>query len=173
MKRACLLLVAACASHEAKPATVQIAQPNASESSAPPQVVETPDAGEPIVQQGVTTYTIGDDAPQAPCVECAIVSGRLVPEVVVRIIHLNRARFRFCYSEALRRSPRLSGRIAIHFVILRSGAVSRVSVADGSTIDDADFRACLVDSFGKLSFPQPEGGEVVVTYPMFFTIRGR
>jgi TonB family protein len=97
-----------------------------------------------------------------------MVSGRLVPEVVVRIIHLNRARFRFCYSQALRHAPRLSGRVAIHFTIMRSGEVSHVVVTDGSTIDDVDFRACLVDSFGKLSFPQPEGGEVGVTYPMFF-----
>ena len=163
------LVIAACASHEAKP-TVQIAEPVASETSSAP--TETPDATpEPIVQQGVTTYTNDDDPPQAPCVECTMVSGRLVPEVVVRIIHLNRARFRFCYSQALRRAPRLSGRIAIHFVIARSGEVKQPAVADGSTIDDTDFRACLVDSFGKLQFPQPEGGEVGVTYPMFFTAR--
>jgi hypothetical protein len=148
---------------------VQIAAPTASESSTQEVATQTPDASEPIVQQGVTTYTIGDDTPQAPCVECVIVSGRLVPEVIVRIIHLNRARYRFCYSEALRHTPRLSGRVAIHFVIARSGEVKQPSVADGSTIDDADFRACLVDAFGKLSFPQPEGGEVAVTYPMFFT----
>lgn len=168
MKRlAVVVALAACTSHEAKPA-VQIAQPVASETAAPP-LVDAPDASADPPQQGVTTYTIGDDAPQAPCVECVMVSGRLVPEVVVRIIHLNRGRFRFCYSNALRKSPQLSGRIAIHFVIARSGEVAKVTVGGGSTIDDADFRACLTDAFGKLQFPQPEGGEVAVTYPMLFT----
>jgi hypothetical protein len=166
MMRFTLTALVACASHEAK-TTVQIAPPVASETSS--AVVEAPAAaGESIVQQGVTTYTNDDSPPQAPCIECTMVSGRLVPEVVVRIIHLNRGRFRFCYSNALRKSPALSGRIAIHFVISRSGEVTHGSVAEGSTIDDADFRACLVDAFGKLSFPQPEGGEVGVTYPMFF-----
>jgi TonB family protein len=170
VKRALVFIaLAACASHEA-PKTVAI--PVASETSAPPPVaVDPPEAGasEPIVQ-GVTTYSNVDDGPpQAPCIECTMVSGRLVPEVVVRIIHLNRGRFRFCYQNALRRSPNVSGRIAIHFVISRSGEVTHTSVENGSTIDDADFRACLVDAFGKLSFPQPEGGEVGVTYPMLFT----
>jgi TonB family protein len=171
VRRPLLLFVAltACASHEAKPATVQIAPPATTETPAP-QVDVAPDAAssDPLPQQGVTTYTMGDDAPQAPCVECTMVSGRLVPEVVVRIIHLNRGRFRFCYSNALRKSPRLSGRIAIHFTISRTGEVVGASVVNGSTIDDTDFRACLVDAFGKLSFPQPEGGLVDVTYPMFF-----
>ena len=82
---------------------------------------------------------------------------------------MNRGRFRFCYENALRKSPHISGRIAIHFVISRSGEVGTTTVERSSTIDDADFRACLVGAFGKLQFPQPEGGEVGVTYPMLFT----
>jgi hypothetical protein len=167
MRTFALIALAACASHEA-PTPITIAQPVASET--PRAVIEAPDASpEPIVEQGVTMYTNADEPPQGPCTECVQVSGSLVPEVIVRIIHLNRARFRFCYANALRKAPSLSGRVAIRFLIKRTGEVGSVTALPESTITDTDFRACLTDAFGKLQFPQPEGGEVAVTYPMLFT----
>lgn len=96
------------------------------------------------------------------------VSGRLPPEAVQRIVRQNFGRFRYCYEKALVHTPALSGRVAVRFVIGRDGAVG--SVADGgSSMPDPAVVSCVVRAFYTLSFPQPEGGIVTVTYPIVFS----
>ncbi len=47
------------------------------------------------------------------------------------------------------------------------------SVADGgSTMPDKSMSACVLRAFHGLSFPQPEGGKVIVTYPIMFSPGG-
>ena len=76
----------------------------------------------------------------------------------------NFGRFRLCYENGLRNNPNLQGRVSVRFVIDRSGAVS--STADGrSDLPDHGVVQCVVHAFGKLSFPQPEGGMVTVAIP--------
>jgi hypothetical protein len=93
------------------------------------------------------------------------VSGRLPKEVIGRIVRQQQGRFRFCYREGLRNNPNLAGTVAVRFVIGRDGAVSNVGNG-GSTLPDGGVVACLVRAFYGLSFPQPEGGIVTVTYPI-------
>jgi tetratricopeptide (TPR) repeat protein len=96
------------------------------------------------------------------------VNGRLPPEVIRRIVRQNFGRFRLCYVNGLRTNPRLSGRVSVRFVIDRSGGVSTAQDA-GSTMADRNVVSCVVRGFGNLSFPQPEGGIVVVVYPITFS----
>ncbi|MCL2726043.1 MAG: AgmX/PglI C-terminal domain-containing protein [Polyangiaceae bacterium] len=96
------------------------------------------------------------------------VSGRLPPEVIQRIVRQNFGRFRTCYETALRTNPNLSGRVAVKFVIDRSGGVSTAQDG-GSDLADQGVVSCVVRSFTNLSFPQPEGGIVTVIYPIMFT----
>ncbi len=96
------------------------------------------------------------------------VNGRLPAEVIQRIVRQNFGRFRLCYENALRTSPTLQGRVAVKFVIDRTGAVS--TAADGgSDLPDHGVVGCVVRGFGNLSFPQPEGGIVTVVYPITFS----
>ncbi|MEO5731517.1 MAG: AgmX/PglI C-terminal domain-containing protein, partial [Byssovorax sp.] len=96
------------------------------------------------------------------------VVGRLPPETVQRIVRQNFGRFRLCYEKALGANPMLQGRVTARFVIGRDGAVS--SVADGgSDIGSRAVVSCVVRAFYGLSFPQPEGGIVTVTYPILFS----
>ena len=53
-------------------------------------------------------------------------------------------------------------------VIGRDGAVSSVSDG-GSDIGNPAVVSCVVRAFYGLSFPQPEGGIVTVTYPILFS----
>ncbi len=53
------------------------------------------------------------------------------------------------------------------FTIAATGAVASVSNG-GSTLPDPAVVSCVVHGFGNLSFPQPEAGIVVVTYPLTF-----
>jgi hypothetical protein len=96
------------------------------------------------------------------------VNGRLPPEVIQRIVRQNFGRFRLCYENGLRTNPNLQGRVAVKFVIDRSGAVSTASDG-GSDLPDASVVSCVVRGFGNLSFPQPEGGIVTVVYPVIFS----
>lgn len=95
------------------------------------------------------------------------VNGRLPPEAIKHVIKLNSGRFRQCYENGLLHNPKLSGRVAVKFVIDRSGAVAS-QVDAGSDLPDAAVIACVVQAFGGLSFPQPEGGLVSVVYPFVF-----
>ena len=95
------------------------------------------------------------------------VAGRLPPEVIQRIIRSNYGRFRGCYESALRTNPNLQGRIAVSFMIGRSGTVQAVS--GGGDLPDGGVISCVTQAFYGLSFPAPEGGVVRVTYPILFS----
>jgi hypothetical protein len=93
------------------------------------------------------------------------VTGRLPPEIIARIVRQNFGRVRLCYEDGLRANPQLQGRVTTRFVIAPDGSVSSSQDA-GSTLPAPAVVACIVRLFGKLSFPQPEGGAVQVVYPL-------
>ncbi len=96
------------------------------------------------------------------------VSGRLPPEVIQRIVRQNFGRFRLCYENGLRKDPNLTGKVSVSFVIGRDGSVGTVS-SGPNTLPDAGVVACVTKAFYGLSFPEPEGGVVKVTYPIVFS----
>jgi hypothetical protein len=96
------------------------------------------------------------------------VSGRLPPEAIRRIVRQNFGRFRLCYENGLRGNPTLAGRVTVAFVIGRDGSVQQ-SQNGGSDLTDPAVVSCVVRAFFGLSFPQPEGGIVSVTYPIVFS----
>jgi hypothetical protein len=105
----------------------------------------------PLIRQGATT-----------------VQGRLPPEVVQRIVRQHLGSFRRCYENGLRSDPQLQGRVSVRFVIGRDGKVSNVANA-GSDLPSASVLACVVRAFQGIIFPAPDGGMVVVTYPLVFS----
>jgi len=97
----------------------------------------------------------------------SIISGRLPPEVVQRIVRQNYGRFRMCYEQGLVRNPNLQGRVQVRFVIGRDGAVANVQRGD-SDLPDSAVVNCVMSAYYGLSFPQPDGGIVTVAYPIMF-----
>ena len=95
-------------------------------------------------------------------------SGTIPASVVQRIVRQNFGRFRFCYEQGLARNPNLEGRVAVRFVIDRSGAVSTTSALGGG-MPDSKVASCVAQAFYGLSFPPPENGIVTVTYPLLFS----
>jgi hypothetical protein len=95
-------------------------------------------------------------------------NGRLPAEVIQRIVRQNFGRFRACYESGLRTNPALTGRVTTKFVIGRDGAVNQSSDS-GSDLPDQQVVACVVRSFNTLSFPPPDGGAAMVTYPIMLT----
>ena len=100
------------------------------------------------------------------------VNGRIPPEAVQRVVRQNYGRFRVCYEHGLAKNPSLEGRVAVKFVIDRTGAVALAADA-GSDLPDATVRDCIVRAFSDLSFPQPEGGIVTVVYPLVLSSETR
>jgi hypothetical protein len=97
-----------------------------------------------------------------------MVSGRLPPEAVQRVIRQRFGRFRGCYQRGLLRDAGLTGRVVVRFVIDRDGAVP-AAVDGGSDLPDPEVIACVLSEFGGLTFTQPEGGIVTVIYPLVFS----
>ena len=97
------------------------------------------------------------------------VIGSLPKEVVQRIVRQNYGRFRLCYQDGLRSNSSLDGTVTTKFVIDKSGAVSKVSNEPSTTMPDTNVANCVTRAFGNLSFPQPEGGVVIVSYSLLFS----
>jgi hypothetical protein len=130
----------------------------------------TPGAGKVCAFGGSVGRNGGTHAAKGPIIRTSqpTVGGRLPAEVVQRIVRQNFGRFRFCYEKGLALNPSLEGRVAVRFVIDRSGAVSTSSAESGGLPDPAVAR-CVAQGFLGLSFPPPEGGIVSVTYPLMFS----
>jgi Ca-activated chloride channel family protein len=94
------------------------------------------------------------------------VSGRLPPEVIQRIVRRNFGRFRLCYEKGVRVNPTLAGRVQVRFVIGTDGSV--MNATGSGDLPDKDVVACVASAFRGLSFPQPEGGSVTVSFPISF-----
>ena len=112
----------------------------------------------------------GDHVGKPPQVRMGamMVSGRLPPEVIQRIVRQSFGRFRFCYEKGLRNNPNLQGRVSARFEIRTDGAVGSVS-SGGSDMPDSAVVSCVVRAFYGFAFPQPEGGSVTVVAPIMFS----
>jgi hypothetical protein len=100
-----------------------------------------------------------------------MVTGRVPPEVIQRIVRQSFGRFRGCYEQGLRFDATLQGRVSVRFLIDRSGTAS-MARDGGSDLPSPTVVACVVDAFNGLAFPQPEGGTVTVVYPIVFAPGG-
>ncbi|WP_438031906.1 AgmX/PglI C-terminal domain-containing protein [Sorangium sp. So ce204] len=111
----------------------------------------------------------GSHRARAPQVRAGatLVSGRLPPEVIQRIVRQSFGRFRLCYEQGLQRDAGLQGRVVVRFTIDPRGAL--VNARDGgSDLPDAATVSCVVRAFRDLTFPAPEGGSADVVYPILF-----
>lgn len=93
----------------------------------------------------------------------ASITGRLPPEIIRRVVRQNFGRMRACYQP----ETDGEGRVSVRFVIGRDGAVASAQASgDGMR---SSMVSCVGKAFQGISFPQPEGGVVTVTYPIVFS----
>jgi hypothetical protein len=69
----------------------------------------------------------------------------------------------------LNRSPTLSGKIVVKFVISGDGSVSQAKT-HSSTMKGGDaVQSCINSRFMRFQFPEPKGGGIVIVkYPFIF-----
>ncbi|MBW2528442.1 MAG: AgmX/PglI C-terminal domain-containing protein [Deltaproteobacteria bacterium] len=109
------------------------------------------------------TQGVAGKRPQIRIGEVAV-SGRLPKEVVMRIVRRSFSRIRACYDGGLDRDPALAGAVTVRFAIGRDGSVSQAKA--GGDLKDEQVKTCIASEFRAMSFPQPEGGIVTVSYPL-------
>ncbi len=93
--------------------------------------------------------------------------GNLSKAEVLKVIQKNQARISACYERQLMKSPNLSGKLTIAWVIKPNGKVAGVKQVL-SSIKDAKLKSCVFGVVKKMRFPKPKGGSVKVKYPFVF-----
>jgi hypothetical protein len=100
----------------------------------------------------------------------ATVQGKLDKDIIRRIVRAHFNEVKYCYRQGLLRRPNLAGRVAIQFVISSEGKVVS-AVPSSSTLQDPGVATCITQAARRWSFPRPEEGVVLVTYPFIFENR--
>lgn len=101
----------------------------------------------------------------------ARVNGYLSAEQIDRVVRANQAAVRYCYEVEVQRQPNLRGRVEIGWRINLQGRVTAARVAQ-SSLRNPRVEGCIVRQVRRWRFPQPDGGEVNVTYPFIFGVQG-
>lgn len=96
------------------------------------------------------------------------VVGALPPEVIQRIVRQSFGRFQACYEAGLRTNPNLQGRVTVRLVIAKDGSAKSADVAV-TDLADKTVATCVARAFSQLTFPAPDRGEVIVSYPVVFS----
>lgn len=97
--------------------------------------------------------------------------GGMSREEVKKIIDQHLDEITRCYETALVANPSLMGRVVFEWKILMSGKVGEVKIKS-STLNSTDIHSCIQSSIKLWEFPQPDGSEVIVSYPFIFDIVG-
>jgi len=96
--------------------------------------------------------------------------GALDDDVVRAVVSRNLYQVRYCYQRELTKSPELSGKIVVKFVVARDGTVSSATTKS-TTMHNEAVEDCINARFMRMSFPKPEGGGIViVSYPIVFSV---
>jgi hypothetical protein len=112
----------------------------------------------------------GQRAPQARVERgTATVSGFLSREQIERVVRMHTRGIRYCYERELMDDPQLEGQITANWTIDLDGTVSRRTI-ESNTMGNRNVESCLLREIGRMRFPEPDGGMVVVRYP--FTFQG-
>jgi len=81
---------------------------------------------------------------------------------------------RKCYGDALKRDPKLAGRLVVSFRIIGDhkvgGVVDDAKLTDETTIADPELQTCVRESMMAVSFDAPPNDqEITVVYPIGFS----
>jgi hypothetical protein len=97
-----------------------------------------------------------------------VIMGSLDKEIIRRIVREHASQIRYCYEKELVRSPGLSGKVTMRWVINAEGAVTQ-SKAAASSLRNKSVEGCLAQKIRTWRFPKPKGGGIViVNYPFVF-----
>lgn len=98
-----------------------------------------------------------------------IVLGELKKAEIDPVMKEHLPSIRGCYQAQLARRPELAGKVVMKFVVAKDGTVSSATVKS-TTLNSPETEGCMIAEFGKMRFPAPRGGGIViVSYPFEFS----
>jgi pSer/pThr/pTyr-binding forkhead associated (FHA) protein len=96
------------------------------------------------------------------------ITGSIDRELIRRVVRSHIDQLRYCYEVQLTKNPKLSGKVAVKWVVTEQGTVSSSVVAQ-TTTGNNELDTCVAGRVLTWVFPKPKGGGVaVVTYPFIF-----
>ncbi len=96
------------------------------------------------------------------------ITGSIDRELIRRVVRSHLDQLKYCYEVQLTKNPRLSGKVAVKWVVTEQGTVSS-SVVIQTTTGNNELDTCVAGRVLTWVFPKPKGGGVaVVTYPFVF-----
>lgn len=100
------------------------------------------------------------------------IDGTLKASAVSRVLNRGMRALKSCYQRALKRNPKLTGKITVILTINATGKVSRVEI-DTDTVGDGAVTACIKSYAKRWRFPPPEDGDQVeVSFSVGFQSSG-
>ncbi|HSI05468.1 MAG TPA: AgmX/PglI C-terminal domain-containing protein, partial [Myxococcota bacterium] len=97
--------------------------------------------------------------------------GSLDREEIQKVVNKHIGEIQRCYERELLKTPTLAGKVTLEWVVATSGAVKSSRQKD-ATLQSSSAVNCMLASVKGWQFPQPRGGEVVVSYPFNFAAIG-
>lgn len=119
---------------------------------------ETTENRKKVVARGTITIEIPNST---------TVQGSLDKKVINEYVRKILPKLRFCYENGLKKNPELAGGVVVKFVIQENGSVGESKVVE-TTMNNLGVEKCIADQVGKIEFPKPKCGIVIVTYPFVF-----
>jgi hypothetical protein len=101
-----------------------------------------------------------------------VILGSLDSEIIRHVVREHADELRFCYASELRRTPGISGKVTMKWVINDEGKVAQAATAQ-TEMNNANVESCLAARIKGWVFPRPKGGGIaVVNYPFRFKPSG-
>ncbi len=93
----------------------------------------------------------------------SVATASLDKDLIRGRIRTRNAEYRACYEAALKKDPKLEGKVVVTFVVEKDGKVSTVKSEGMPAID-----ACIARAIAKIRFPSNTRGSITVNYPFLF-----
>ncbi|MBI3179134.1 MAG: AgmX/PglI C-terminal domain-containing protein [Deltaproteobacteria bacterium] len=116
---------------------------------------------------GKGTRAVGGLVQKDPKAMRQVGEGQLDRDEIQKVINENIGQIQRCYERELIKSPGLSGKVQVEWIISTSGSV-RLSRQTFSSMNSTAVSNCIMGAIRSWHFPKPRGGEVVVNYPFIF-----
>jgi len=88
---------------------------------------------------------------------------------VDRMIYRRISYIQHCYEQALRKNPKLEGKMVMQFSILQDVSISNVFI-QLSTVHSQYLEQCIVHNFQQMTFSMATGSVFVLSFPFLFTV---
>ena len=90
-------------------------------------------------------------------------------EDIAGVIRSNLGSLRSCYESLLAKNSKSAGKILMEWSILKTGTVDQARI-EMSTINDTDFRKCMIEKISSWKFPKHSAKDPVkISYPFIFS----